>query len=206
MLIPPIVWVVQAGRGAATGSGSNPRPVDKSARAAPSRVDDSTNGRACAQGVSSAGPDRLGRLQHLQKSRFGVIIRCGGALMRVTILLGSFLLATCLFFSASDQPITQPIRSLVGPSGRSGFKALPLLNQGALHASGAAERERRSHSLPSKAIKVVEPGANLCYTMRTYVMVRQDRNSDVTRRDGYLVCQPAWKFEVRTALSTFEDR
>ena len=126
--------------------------------------------------------------------------------MRVATLLGSFLLATCLFCSASDQAITQPIHSLVGRSGKSGFKPLPLLNQGALHASLAAEGKRLSQSLPTRVIKAVGPDANLCYTMRTYVMVRQDRNSDVTRRDGYQVCQPAWKFEVRTALSTVEDR
>jgi hypothetical protein len=114
--------------------------------------------------------------------------------MRVTTLLGDFLLATSLFCSASDQAITPPISSLVGPSGKSGFKSVPLLDQHAL-----------AHSLPPK-VEVVRPDADVCYTMRTYIMVREDRDSDVTRRDGYVTCQPAWKFEVRTAVGTIEER
>ena len=125
--------------------------------------------------------------------------------MRATTLLGSFLLATCLFCCAGEEAITPPIRSFVGPSGKSGFKPVPLLNQRALHAAVAPEGVGHSPSLPPK-IKVVGPDANLCYTMRAYIMVREDRDSDVTRRDGYVTCHPAWKFEVRTAVVTVEDR
>lgn len=126
--------------------------------------------------------------------------------MRVTTLLGNFLLATCvLCCAAGGQAITPPISSLVSPSGKRGFKPVPLLVQRALHASVEREVEGRTHALPPK-IGAIRPDANLCYTMRAYLMVREDPHSDVTRRDGYVTCHPAWKFEVRTAVVTVEDR
>jgi hypothetical protein len=36
-----------------------------------------------------------------------------------------------------------------------------------------------------------------CLTMRTYVVARENRNSDVTHRVGYYECIPAWKFDMR---------
>jgi hypothetical protein len=40
---------------------------------------------------------------------------------------------------------------------------------------------------------------SVCATMRTYVMARARRDSDATRVVGYSRCQPAWKFQIRTA-------
>lgn len=37
-----------------------------------------------------------------------------------------------------------------------------------------------------------------CLTMRTYVVARENRNSDVTHRVRYYECVPAWKFDIRT--------
>jgi hypothetical protein len=36
-----------------------------------------------------------------------------------------------------------------------------------------------------------------CLTMRTYVVARENPNSDVTHRVGYYECIPAWKFDMR---------
>jgi hypothetical protein len=47
---------------------------------------------------------------------------------------------------------------------------------------------------------------NVCLMLRTYIVVREYRNSDVTRRDGEVTCQPAWKFQTRSAVGTVEDR
>jgi hypothetical protein len=46
----------------------------------------------------------------------------------------------------------------------------------------------------------------ICATMRTYVMARERRGSDVTRMVGYSRCQPAWKFQLRTADEKVLDR
>ena len=40
---------------------------------------------------------------------------------------------------------------------------------------------------------------DLCYTMRTYIMARADKNSDVTRMVRATRCLPAWKLEFKTA-------
>jgi hypothetical protein len=39
----------------------------------------------------------------------------------------------------------------------------------------------------------------VCATMRTYVVAREEPGSDATRVVGYARCQPAWKFQLRTA-------
>ena len=36
-----------------------------------------------------------------------------------------------------------------------------------------------------------------CLTMRTYVVARENRNSDVTHRVRYYECLPSWKFDMR---------
>ena len=38
-----------------------------------------------------------------------------------------------------------------------------------------------------------------CLTMRTYVVARDTRNSDVTHHVRYYECVPAWKFDMRKA-------
>ena len=41
-----------------------------------------------------------------------------------------------------------------------------------------------------------------CYKMRAYYVVRDSRNPDVTRPDGYSTCQPAARFQVKRAIGT----
>jgi hypothetical protein len=38
-----------------------------------------------------------------------------------------------------------------------------------------------------------------CLTMRTYVVARENRDSDVTHTVRYYECVPAWKFDLRTS-------
>jgi hypothetical protein len=40
---------------------------------------------------------------------------------------------------------------------------------------------------------------SVCATMRTYVVARERPGSDATRVVRYARCQPAWKFQLRTA-------
>jgi hypothetical protein len=46
----------------------------------------------------------------------------------------------------------------------------------------------------------------VCATMRTYVMARERPGSDETHMIGYSRCQPAWKFQLRTADEKIPDR
>lgn len=46
----------------------------------------------------------------------------------------------------------------------------------------------------------------MCATMRTYVVAREWPGSDTTRIVGYSRCQPAWKFQLRTADEKIPDR
>jgi len=39
-----------------------------------------------------------------------------------------------------------------------------------------------------------------CLKLRTYVVRRVSPDSDVTRLHSYTTCQPAWKFETRSAV------
>jgi hypothetical protein len=41
----------------------------------------------------------------------------------------------------------------------------------------------------------------VCYTMRTYVMAREERDSDATRLVRYTKCLPAWKLQYKTAVA-----
>ena len=40
-----------------------------------------------------------------------------------------------------------------------------------------------------------------CYTMRTYVVAREDKTSDVTRMVHYQKCLPSWKIDLREAIA-----
>lgn len=41
----------------------------------------------------------------------------------------------------------------------------------------------------------------VCYTMRTYVMAREDKDSDATRMVRATRCLPSWKLEFKTAIT-----
>jgi uncharacterized protein YijF (DUF1287 family) len=45
----------------------------------------------------------------------------------------------------------------------------------------------------------------VCYTMRTYVMAREEKDSDVTRMVRMTRCMPATKLEFRSAVQPVRD-
>jgi hypothetical protein len=45
-------------------------------------------------------------------------------------------------------------------------------------------------------------GDMLCYTMRSYFMEREARDSDVTWPTGYSTCQKASRFAVKDAIKS----
>ncbi len=44
-----------------------------------------------------------------------------------------------------------------------------------------------------------------CYTMRTYVMAREDKDSDVTHMVRYRKCLPAWKLNFKSAIAPVDS-
>jgi hypothetical protein len=42
----------------------------------------------------------------------------------------------------------------------------------------------------------------VCYSIRSYRVTRDDRESDATRLAGYSECQPAARFQVKTAVDS----
>jgi hypothetical protein len=45
----------------------------------------------------------------------------------------------------------------------------------------------------------------VCYTMRTYIVARESRDSDVTVPKSYQECLPEWKLQMRTTEQKLID-
>ncbi len=54
--------------------------------------------------------------------------------------------------------------------------------------------------LPLRRTLNLPENDRVCLKLRTYVVRRVDPVSDVTRLHSYSTCQPAWKFETRSAV------
>lgn len=47
--------------------------------------------------------------------------------------------------------------------------------------------------------------SSVCYKMRSYHVVRLDRDSDVTRQAGYSTCEPASRFGVKKTIQKMAE-
>jgi hypothetical protein len=114
--------------------------------------------------------------------------------MRVSCLAGAFLLASSILCCATDPPADQK-PAQVNASTKTGITATTLTthrgSRRRLFTPGFDDRSQYEH---------------VCYTLRTYIVVREERSSDSTRRDGEIVCQPAWKFQTRSAVLQESDQ
>jgi len=45
-----------------------------------------------------------------------------------------------------------------------------------------------------------DPEKPVCYKIRSYHMVREDQDSDVTHMDGYTTCQPSSKYQTKRTV------
>jgi hypothetical protein len=59
------------------------------------------------------------------------------------------------------------------------------------------------HNLGS--IHIEEERDNVCYTMRSYIVARENRDSDSTKLVGYSTCQPSSKYELRITVEDPEE-
>lgn len=50
------------------------------------------------------------------------------------------------------------------------------------------------------SIHIEEERDNVCYTMRSYIVARENRDSDSTKLVGYSTCQPSSKYELRITV------
>ncbi len=110
-------------------------------------------------------------------------------LLSLVVLLVS---SVSLFAAADDAPL------LLLPQ----TSASPVLKIGSLSLNPATDAKPLFES-PSQAVyrfteRSVE--STTCYKMRAYYVVRDSRNPDVTRPDGYSTCQPATRFQVKRAI------
>ncbi len=62
------------------------------------------------------------------------------------------------------------------------------------------DTEPRQRVLPSDS--TLAPNDTVCYSMRSYRVTRDDPGSDSTRLAGYSECQPAARFQVKTAVGS----
>jgi hypothetical protein len=51
-----------------------------------------------------------------------------------------------------------------------------------------------------RSIHIEDDHDNVCYTMRSYIVAREDRDSDSTKLVGYSTCQPSSQYELRITV------
>jgi hypothetical protein len=115
------------------------------------------------------------------------------------LLVLVFGLASSSASSAAEQP--QPSLYFPAPSAKpdlpnSAAEAIPI------------EKSHPAHERPKFDFRnlgsnhLAEDGDKVCYTMRSYIVARENRDSDSTKPVGYSICQPSSKYELKI---TFED-
>ena len=104
--------------------------------------------------------------------------------MRITGLLVVLLFILILFFAAPAASYAQTANSAQATSSAVGRADLDRTVRNFLRGDGAQlERD------------------GVCYTMRTYIVAREDKDSDVTRPVRVTRCLPATKLEFKSTVS-----
>jgi hypothetical protein len=109
--------------------------------------------------------------------------------MRLTGLLALLIFILIVFFAAPAASFAQSANTIIAPK-PSEHPEMLLSMDGTLvdrgrHGRFGSEFERDG----------------VCYTMRTYIMAREDQDSDATRMVRATRCLPAWKLEFKTAVT-----
>jgi hypothetical protein len=72
-----------------------------------------------------------------------------------------------------------------------------VLDQGKADFRSGGSKESKTRTLVMGLNGTLDTDAT-CFTMRSYVVARDSRDSDSTHPTGYSTCQPASKYRVRT--------
>lgn len=111
--------------------------------------------------------------------------------MRIAALLILFVLAMPVVVVADDSSEKTPEASV---------QPTPAATAVPASQDAVALTERGKSELSRKWWGPTENfNDSVCATMRTYVVARERPGSDATRVVRYARCQPAWKFQLRTA-------
>ena len=117
--------------------------------------------------------------------------------MRITGLLAVLLFLVIVLFAApaashaQTAPATATTAEIATPK-----PSLPLTDR--------LLEEARHYRQFADSLELERDG--VCYTMRTYVMAREDRDSDTTHMVRYTRCLPAWKLQFKSATEEPQNR
>ena len=106
--------------------------------------------------------------------------------MKLTGLLALLLFILLIFFAAPAASFAQAVAGPIVPAAKP--------DPSDLYNRALAEWARRGD------FQLERDG--VCYTMRTYVMARDDKDSDTTRMVRATRCLPGWKLEFKSAIDT----
>jgi hypothetical protein len=109
--------------------------------------------------------------------------------MRLTGLLALLLFILIMFFAAPAASFAQTASPNVAKTFSEESRVLQAMD-GTL--ADMARRDRFGSEFERDGV---------CYTMRTYVMAREDKDSDATHMVRATRCLPAWKLEFKTAVN-----
>ena len=109
--------------------------------------------------------------------------------MRLTGLLALLLFILIVFFAAPAASFAQSSSASIAASAPRQSEILSSMD-GSL--ADVARRARLGSEFERDGV---------CYTMRTYVMAREDKDSDATRMVRATRCLPSWKLELKTAVT-----
>lgn len=105
--------------------------------------------------------------------------------MRLTGLLAVLLFIVIVFFAAPAASYGQTT-----DSAQPAATTPPVITARAQPALPPTRLSRRD--------VLEEQRDGVCYTMRTYIVARESRDSDVTYPKAYFECLPEWKVQTRT--------
>jgi hypothetical protein len=105
--------------------------------------------------------------------------------MRLTGLLAILLFLAIVFFAAPVASYAQSVDSAAPPR-----TLLADNGQTPVDLPQSPKLSRRTFR--------EEQRDGVCFTMRTYVVARESRDSDAVRFKGYHECMPEWKLQMRT--------
>jgi len=111
--------------------------------------------------------------------------------MRLTGLLAILLFLAIVFFAAPAASYAQSMDSASAPSAFADAGKTGAILPPPRIARRMITEERRD---------------GVCFTMRTYIVARESRDSDVTHPKAYRECLPEWKLQMRSTDSPSLDQ
>ncbi len=121
-------------------------------------------------------------------------MRIPGILLALPIGLAS------LWASAASNP-SQAVPSSVVPSVKSDLPTRAAEASPNAEFHPANERLRHFDFRNLGSIHIEENRDSVCYTMRSYIVARENRDSDSTKLVGYSTCQPSSKYELKITVA-----